>query len=96
MTATQFRKKTVETEFHKLDRRRHIVLIKLNSCRYCCYSYQQLMHMTFYTQEPGSLLGFKEFGINFQRIKEGLDRTRINAELKDDIQKESEKLGRKK
>lgn len=42
------------------------------------------------------MLGMKEFGINFQRIKEGLDRTRINAELKDDIQKESEKLGRKK
>jgi hypothetical protein len=42
------------------------------------------------------MLGIKEFGINFQRIKEGLDRTRINAELKDDIQKESEKLGRKK
>ena len=42
------------------------------------------------------MLGIKEFGINFQRIKEGLDRTRVNAELKDDIQKESEKLGRKK
>jgi uncharacterized cupin superfamily protein len=50
----------------------------------------------FRLQEPGSLLGFKEFGINFERIKEGLDRTRVNAELKDDIQKESEKLGRKK
>ena len=46
-------------------------------------------------EEPGSLLGFKEFGINFQRIKDGLNRTRENAELRDDIQKEKEKLQRK-
>lgn len=46
-------------------------------------------------EEPGSLLGFKEFGVNFQRIKDGLNRTRENAELKDDIEKEKEKLGRK-
>jgi hypothetical protein len=58
--------------------------------------YTTLTLFAFRLQEPGSLLGFKEFGINFERIKEGLDRTRVNAELKDDIQKESEKLGRKK
>eukprot|EP00596_Hydrurales_sp_CCMP1899_P007738 CAMPEP_0119042258 /NCGR_PEP_ID=MMETSP1177-20130426/14492_1 /TAXON_ID=2985 /ORGANISM="Ochromonas sp, Strain CCMP1899" /LENGTH=192 /DNA_ID=CAMNT_0007008911 /DNA_START=329 /DNA_END=907 /DNA_ORIENTATION=+ len=50
---------------------------------------------TSWDEEPGSILGFKEFGINKDRIFEGLQRVQENSELKDDIQKEKAKLGRK-
>eukprot|EP01041_Mallomonas_annulata_P011407 gene11407-23866_t len=46
-------------------------------------------------EAPGSLLGIDEFKINLDRIKEGLERTKNTAELKDDIIIEKEKLKRK-
>jgi hypothetical protein len=45
--------------------------------------------------EPGSLLGFKEASTNFGRIQEGLKRTADTASLKDEIETEKKKLGRK-
>jgi len=44
---------------------------------------------------PGSALGFSEAKLNFQRIRDGIDRTRKTAELKDEIEREKNKLGRK-
>jgi len=41
-----------------------------------------------YIQAPGSLLGFKEFQINYKRIQDGLKRTRDNARLEEEIEKE--------
>ena len=41
---------------------------------------------------PGSALGFEEAKTNFKRITEGVDRTRKQAELKDEIEKEKKKL----
>lgn len=46
-------------------------------------------------EEPGSLLGFKEAQLNFGRIKEGLVRTSDNAKLKEDIEREKTRLGRR-
>lgn len=45
--------------------------------------------------QPGSLLGFQEFKTNFGRIKEGLSRTRSTAELRDEIENEKKRLGRR-
>jgi len=45
-------------------------------------------------EEPGSALGLTEAKINIQRIKDGLTRTRQTAELKEEIEKESKRLGR--
>jgi hypothetical protein len=38
------------------------------------------------------MLGLKEFKINFQRIKEGLSRSREAARLQEEIDKDSEEL----
>eukprot|EP00595_Chromulina_sp_UTEXLB2642_P002117 CAMPEP_0196765982 /NCGR_PEP_ID=MMETSP1095-20130614/16437_1 /TAXON_ID=96789 ORGANISM="Chromulina nebulosa, Strain UTEXLB2642" /NCGR_SAMPLE_ID=MMETSP1095 /ASSEMBLY_ACC=CAM_ASM_000446 /LENGTH=153 /DNA_ID=CAMNT_0042125591 /DNA_START=358 /DNA_END=819 /DNA_ORIENTATION=- len=46
-------------------------------------------------EEPGSFWGFKEFNINVQRVRDGLERTRRNASLKDEIEKEQQRLGGK-
>jgi len=46
-------------------------------------------------QEPGSALGIKEFRTNLKRIQDGLTRTKETEELRTDIEKEREKLGRK-
>jgi hypothetical protein len=43
---------------------------------------------------PGSALGIEEFKTNFGRIKEGLERTKDTAELRDEIETEKKKLGR--
>jgi hypothetical protein len=40
-------------------------------------------------------LGFDEAKLNFQRIKEGIERTRQTAELKEEIENEKKKLGKK-
>lgn len=45
-------------------------------------------------EEPGSFLGFKEAGTNFERIKEGVTRTGDTAKLKEEIEKEKSRLGR--
>jgi hypothetical protein len=42
--------------------------------------------------EPGSLLGFKEFKINVDRIREGLNRSRNTEKLKDEIEQEVNSL----
>ena len=41
------------------------------------------------------MLGIKEFKLNFKRIQDGLTRTKETAELKTEIEKETEKLRRK-
>jgi hypothetical protein len=41
------------------------------------------------------LLGINEFKLNFQRVKDGLKRTRENEKLKMDIENSSRKLKRK-
>ena len=46
-------------------------------------------------EQPGSLLGVQEFKTNFGRIKEGLSRTRSTAELRDEIDNEKKRLGRR-
>jgi hypothetical protein len=45
-------------------------------------------------ETPGSALGFNEAKLNFNRIKEGISRTRETAELKEEIDVEKKKLGR--
>ena len=45
--------------------------------------------------QPGWLLGLQEFKTNFGRIKEGLSRTRSTAELRDEIENEKQRLGRR-
>lgn len=52
--------------------------------------------LLYLLQEPGSALGIKEFSTNVKRIQDGLTRTKETAELRTDIEKEQEKLGRKK
>eukprot|EP00597_Dinobryon_sp_UTEXLB2267_P005311 CAMPEP_0170061670 /NCGR_PEP_ID=MMETSP0019_2-20121128/3159_1 /TAXON_ID=98059 /ORGANISM="Dinobryon sp., Strain UTEXLB2267" /LENGTH=229 /DNA_ID=CAMNT_0010267575 /DNA_START=82 /DNA_END=771 /DNA_ORIENTATION=- len=47
-------------------------------------------------ETPGSVLGIEEFKLNFQRIQEGLSRTRETAELRDEIEKESKTLKERK
>jgi len=44
--------------------------------------------------EDGSLLGIDEFKVNVQRIRDGFDRTKQTATLKEDIAKAKEKLRR--
>ena len=44
----------------------------------------------------GSMLGINEFKTNVGRIKDGLKRTRETAELKDEIEKEMKRTGRRK
>jgi hypothetical protein len=46
-------------------------------------------------ETKGSLLGVAEFKINLQRIKDGLSRTSEQANLKNEIEAETEKLSRK-
>jgi hypothetical protein len=41
-------------------------------------------------QTPGSALGIEEFKINLQRIKDGLSRTKETAELREEIEKQSQ------
>lgn len=47
-------------------------------------------------EEPGSALGIDEFKTNWQRVQDGLKRTQENAKLKEEIEKEQEKLGKKR
>lgn len=47
-------------------------------------------------KEPGSALGFKEFKTNLQRVRDGLSRTKDTATLKDEIDRESQRLGRRR
>ena len=46
-------------------------------------------------QIPGSALGIEEFKINLQRIKDGLSRTKETAELREEIEKQSQQKTRK-
>jgi len=46
------------------------------------------------SQEDGSKLGIEEFKLNVQRIRDGFDRTKKTAVLKDDIAKARDKLKR--
>jgi hypothetical protein len=46
------------------------------------------------TEKEGSALGIEEAKLNFSRIKEGIERTRETAELREEIDKEKKKLGR--
>lgn len=50
---------------------------------------------TSWDEEEGSALGMSEFKLNFSRIKDGLSRSKDTARLKEEIERESEKLGRK-
>ena len=43
----------------------------------------------------GSMLGIEEFKTNYNRIQEGLQRTRDTAALREEIEEEKRKLGRK-
>jgi hypothetical protein len=54
-----------------------------------------IMSASWEPESDGSLLGIREFKTNFGRVKDGLKRTRETAELKDDIERDSKKLGRK-
>lgn len=47
-------------------------------------------------ENKGSTLGLDEFKTNVGRIKNGLERTRETAQLKDDVENELKRLGRKK
>lgn len=53
-----------------------------------------IMSASWEPESDGSALGIDEFKTNFARVQEGLKRTRENAELKDEVEKESKKLGR--
>jgi len=46
-------------------------------------------------EQEGSMLGFNEFKINLQRIKDGFTRERDTAKLKDEIERESSRLRKK-
>ena len=46
-------------------------------------------------EQEGSMLGFNEFKINLQRIKDGFDREKDTAKLKDEIERESSRLRKK-
>eukprot|EP01031_Cornospumella_fuschlensis_P035780 gene35780-43398_t len=46
--------------------------------------------------EPGSLLGIKEFKTNFQRVKDGLKRSRETATLQDEIERDADRLSGRK
>jgi len=46
-------------------------------------------------KEEGSILGVSEFKTNLQRVKDGLKRTSDTAKLKEEISRESDRLGRK-
>lgn len=48
-----------------------------------------------YIKVKGSALGFDEAKMNFKRITEGVDRTVEQAQLKDEIENEKRRLGRK-
>lgn len=47
-------------------------------------------------KEDGSLLGISEFKTNVQRVKDGLTRTGETAKLREEIDRESDRLGRRK
>ena len=53
-----------------------------------------IMSASWEPDKEGSNLGIDEFKTNFARVKDGLKRTRETAELKDDIERDSKKLGR--
>lgn len=53
-----------------------------------------IMSASWEPESEGSALGIDEFKTNFARVKDGLKRTRENAELKDEVERESKKLGR--
>ena len=46
-------------------------------------------------EQEGSMLGFNEFKINLQRIKDGFEREKDTAKLKDEIERESSRLRKK-
>jgi hypothetical protein len=46
-------------------------------------------------EQEGSMLGFNEFKINLQRIKDGFDREKDTAKLKDEIERETTRLRKK-
>lgn len=45
-------------------------------------------------QEEGSVMGFKEFKINFQRIREGLKRSSDTAKIQEEIENEERSIRR--
>jgi hypothetical protein len=45
--------------------------------------------------EPGSFLGFKEFQTNVRRVRDGIDNTVKTKSLREEVQREKEKLQRK-
>ncbi len=53
-----------------------------------------IMSASWEPDRDGSALGVDEFKTNFARVQEGLKRTRETAELKDDVERDSKKLGR--
>ena len=48
--------------------------------------------VVFNAQEDGTALGFKEFKLNTQRIKDGFSRSKVRVKLQDEIEKEVEAL----